>query len=645
MESLSVAVASVDEREVANHPASTLLDRSLLSLVLAGPLLSITVNRVVDGAHTVYDVNGVSTGVGGGGHATLFTDLLLGAATLLLSGLVVLRGIHERRGSFTWVGAFAVLAALVFAWRDSTSLAFNAIVGAVAVVGAGFMRFDRRSLATVGWFTLCSVVVNFVYTVLLHPPDAWVPCRPDKCTAAGQLFEGIFWAENGMAMYFLALIPFIAFIGPRFWRHFTLFGAVTAVYLSGSRVGYLAAVVAVAAFIALRGMQRVPEETQENAWRAPNSVLARLRPVVRSAALLPLLATIGSLVLLCFLPGSGLSERGSVYESVRAVFPVDPIFGPGLLAVQNHFQLGHATFLMYNEHGVAPYVLNEVGLVGAVLFVGALVTLWLRSATWVGACIALSILGITCMFMTEAAVSIGYTAGSQFLVLLAVASSQGPARTRPWRPWRRRARTTPMTMRDSTSHVWGAAGVPLCLLVVVGAAIGGIVSTQRSSEYIATTARVSLPQATGISDPTAGDDGSTMTEDLVHLFDVRGVSSGPGGDLQGVRLSDLRVTNPEGNVIRFSYTDGDPQVASRVVTEVSAEAVERIRSYGGSGGTYPVISPVEVLHVQSHPVWVVVYGALGGVAASLILFSWLMIRCWCGLMPRKSWSRGVQAHG
>lgn len=98
-----------------------------MAILVLGPIPMIVANRVVDGAQAVYDINGNAHVIGGGGPATRLSGVVAMGAAIVVSVLVIARGVVQRRGAVTLV----------------------ALIGLLTVVGTVVRREDTASLLDV----------------------------------------------------------------------------------------------------------------------------------------------------------------------------------------------------------------------------------------------------------------------------------------------------------------------------------------------------------------------------------------------------------------------------------------------------------------------------------------------------------------
>ena len=620
----TAATVGAAPRRARDLGTDILLSKLLLLSAAAGPFLAVVASRVINRAYQTYDANGVSVSVGGG-SASQLTIVTFSVITVSLAIAVIARGLYAGRGSLTWAAALGVVGFLAALGRDQDRLVLDALVGAVVLIGAGFIPWSREVLRIYGQFTIAVATVILAYSFITPLPDTWLPCRADKCTIAGGLLTGVFWAENGLAMYVVALTPTVAFLRSGAARIYGLLSLTTLLYLTGSRAGYLAFLGALLAYVLLRRMLVLSsDERSQIAWSTPGGVFATLRPIVRLTALAPIVGSLASLFVLVALPPTGLTERGSVYAGLREIFMDTPLLGPGLQALQQLFYQGHAPFLMGTEHGQIPYVLTRTGLIGLFLYALAVGMLWYRTVSWAGAVIALVFVGSSFFFATEAVLTFGYGYGWPLVPLLAVAGALPATERGTWTGTlpeptdldtrTRRQRQAAQELTAATGRALRRSGVLAAGLVALGVTAGLLAGVPAARLVTASANIVVVPQALGgaadyaervaldaaVSAKSLLDEEVGQSRDTVVPPSVRSV-----------------VTRRDDVTVSVTVTAAEPGVAATTATQLAttAAAVARISP---NGVEYAVVPGIEV-PVATMPLalWALSGGALGLATAVL----------------------------
>lgn len=187
-----------------------------------------------------------------------------------------------------------------------------------------------------------------------------------KCGVLGFNFRGVLDNENALALYLALALPFvyIAFGG---WEGLVMSAFVTSlILLSGSRSGALAAILTFAVLVLVRPNIRLPRPTP-------------VRSGLVSAGLLT------AFVVGVFLPfavqdQSALSGRAALWQLARQALtdPSTLVYGTGLFGWDHYRDAGLIdSSAVYSVHNQWLHVLFSTGLIGFVLFVGAIaVLLW-----------------------------------------------------------------------------------------------------------------------------------------------------------------------------------------------------------------------------------------------------------------------------
>ena len=618
----AVIVAAQHERD---RKIDLFLAKGLLLSATAGPFLAVVASRVVNRSYQTYDANGVALAVGTG-NASQLTIVAFGVLSMAFALAVVLRGLSAGRGSLTWAAGLGVVGFIAALGRDPDRFVIDSLVGAVVLIAAGFVPWSREVMRAYGQFAVTAATMILLYSFFTPLPDTWLPCRADKCTIAGRLLTGVFWAENGLAMYVVALTPTVAFLRSGASRIFGLVAMTTLLYLTGSRAGYVAFLGAVAAYALLRRLLVLSSDDRSQvAWTTPGGIFATVRPLVRIAALAPIVGSLASLLVLIVLPPEGLTERGGVYAGLREIFMDQPLLGPGLQALQTLFYQGHAPFLMGTEHGQIPYVLTRTGVIGLLLYTLAVAMLWYRTVSWAGAVLSLMFVGSSFFFATEAVLTLGYGYGWPLVPLLAMAGALPRTERGTWTaslPESADVESRVLRQRQDAQSLTAATGRALRAsiglasgLAVLGATAGVVAGLPGAGQVTASAQILVLPAA--ISGP--GDRADIVARDAAvsaaSLLDdevARSVVMGTPPAVRGVqtRRGDSSVT--------VLVTASEPGAASAMARQLATTVAAAAARYG-TGVEYAVVPGLEV-PLPSVPIPL---RAAGGAALGLGL--WVLI--------------------
>lgn len=563
-------------------------DEYLIWLVLIGPFAITATNRIVDKAQTLYDANGVAYAVGGGGKATMILTLVTTVSTMLCSIAIVLRGLTHGIGRFTPVALYGVVSLVAAIGRDSGPTVLGSLTGACVCLASGFLRVGRDQLGILGRFCALNAFFTLAYS-LAYPSIAWDTCRADKCSIGGRLLQGVFWAENSLCVYFLLLLPSVAFVRMALARRVGLGLTIACILLTGSRAGYLALVLALMAYGLIRLMLDTPDDgAGELQWQDPYSRFRLVRPLTRALAALPLVMLAVSGIVMLVLPPNGLTDRGSVYAAIRRVLPQDPLLGPGLEAIRQVYYKGHALFLMNSEHGEVPHVVNTKGFLGLFLFTIILFLMWRRSRSWLGAIAGLLIAGPSVFFVTESSVEATFRGELWPLLILGVilATPQMPRMIRPRRTDQGFVPLAPPRLLKAILALFRAE--PLVgILSLIGLLIGfGWTATSpvhyQAETRVAITVDLdrALPQQ-GNNDPVAL---LNQSADLV-LSLAQAPSLVQGQSVSEDLASRISISRPGPSVVRVQVTDPSPEVARVYADRIATNTVARAKGLSSLDAT------------------------------------------------------------
>lgn len=499
---------------------SDLLDRVFVAILVLGPILMIVANRVVDGAQAVYDINGNAHVIGGGGLATRLSGVVAMGAAIVVSVLVIARGVVQRRGAVTPVALIGLLTVVgTVVRREDTASLLDVLAAAAMVTAAGFVRVTPAMIGAVGRYTTVVSCFQLFYTFVMNPAGGLIPCRDDKCTPVGGLMQGIFWAENSLAVYATVMLPTIALARSRAWRVVGLTSTLACIYLTGSRVGYLAALPAVLAYLVAR---RLVAPGAAEQWDFAEGPFRLLRPVLRWVSALPIVMLLGSIYFSFTLSPTAWTFRGDVYRVVLLANRDHYLLGAGLAAIQDYFHRGHAIFLMGTEHGEFPHLLNRSGILAVALFALCLVLIVRRSASWEGALYVTLLVGPGVFLMTESTVTLSFRnhLWPMFLIALACVVARPEPEPRP--AGARRARPPLMVLGWLDGALSAArrnlallVGLPVAFALAAGVAIALAPPTYQASAQLFFTVQAPALRSTSAGGGT--DDPSYVSQDSKAL--------------------------------------------------------------------------------------------------------------------------------
>lgn len=243
----------------------------------------------------------------------------------------------------------------------------------------------------VGIGTFCVIAaVASGFAIAIQKDFSAMPCMGDKCGILGFNFRGIFHHENAFAMFLALAMPFV-YIGFASWE-----GPVLAAYLlglilvSGSRSASAAAILTFVVLIVVRPNIRRP------AWAPVRTAFLYL---VLTAAFV-----IGLAAPFAINDPTFLSDRGHIWMVARDQLndPATLLYGTGMLGWEHvrdagiiHISAG------YSAHNQWLHVLFTTGLIGLLLFVGALALLIRHAGRTYGLVVGCVLLPVFLLAVTE----------------------------------------------------------------------------------------------------------------------------------------------------------------------------------------------------------------------------------------------------
>ena len=309
-------------------------------------------SRAVDGAHRAYDINGDFAYV----SSAHFTPIIGAAFTVIIAVLlflVIVELKHDNEGQkrtefdagYTLLLLLIGISDLCY-WRDwgALALARQAIffVSLTILASTGLTLRTVRRIAYLYGLSLFGIAAFAV----IEWQQAWLPCRADKCTVANGLLAGFFPHETAQAIFVLTGLPLIFFINNRFAKSLIGLTGLALVYFSGSRAAWVGAAI---------------------------FLIVMLFKNRRWALLIP----IGSMVLSVYdfitASGADLTGRGYIYDALRSALSSNPWFGSGPHTLENAFNNANLSFFVNHQHGEAPYLISDFGVLVFVVAASLLV--------------------------------------------------------------------------------------------------------------------------------------------------------------------------------------------------------------------------------------------------------------------------------
>jgi len=202
------------------------------------------------------------------------------------------------------------------------------------------------------------LLVMVALFIFLNPTYSTAPCREDKCSPFGSLYNSFFPHENYMAMAILLTVPFLLRLRGLWIRYFFVISALTIVLASGARVAYLA--IFVLAIILILKLKRLM------IW-------------------LPIIGIAASVFVFLNTFGEDLTGRGIIYSFVKESIAQNWLFGGGPNTLQNAYQGSQMNFLAFHDHGVSQSIMDKYGVpilalvCGAILHVSSRLSAFVRS--------------------------------------------------------------------------------------------------------------------------------------------------------------------------------------------------------------------------------------------------------------------------
>jgi hypothetical protein len=320
---------------------------------------------------------------------------LVGVVLVAVSAVIFVRAVRRKNVFSTFNFAAVLLLAVVVVSSVSAVLnGDNPVRAASAVfvaVLAACLVAPRGLGIHIGIGTCCVIAaIASGFAIVVHKDFSVMPCLWDKCGLLGFNFRGIFHHPNAFAIFVTLAMPFV-YIGFASWE-----GPALSVYLlglvliGGSRTGSAAAVVTFVALMLVRPNIRRP------VWAPIRTVFLYVVLAVTAVAGLALPLTMND--------PEFLSDRGNMWMLARDQLSeaATLLYGTGMLGWKH---VGEADLIhismSYSAHNQWIHVLYTTGLIGLVLFVGALAVLIRQAGRAYSLIIGCVLLPVAILSITE----------------------------------------------------------------------------------------------------------------------------------------------------------------------------------------------------------------------------------------------------
>jgi hypothetical protein len=275
------------------------------------------------------------------------------------------------RTPHTWA---AVVAAGCVMLADVGNLAVGAKVTdppllalAAALLAAGWCR-GPVGVGVGGVTVIVSVLGISGLVGFLDPETVWKACRPDKCSPANALYQGLLVHENTMGLLVAPAIPFVVFGTRGRARALLLVFLIVVELATGSRSGQLAAVAALGGSLLLvtKGRSRWVLMAHGLAW-----IVAGVGAV---ACLAPLFIEVSD---------QSFTARGELWRIARHRIPDSWLWGHGSLGWRTIYESEglFADSSTYSPHNQVLDVAFTIGLLGLALMICIIVMTLVQAKT------------------------------------------------------------------------------------------------------------------------------------------------------------------------------------------------------------------------------------------------------------------------
>ncbi len=346
-------------------------------LLALSVFLSVFAGKVIDGSETIHDSMGrdiyVESGNVGG---------LVSIAFLALAGAVALIALIQSGIRCVVVGGAGTWMVLVIIWvffcrivlrreMDTFQGVIEMVVGcllALAVLSSPPTLLTARRL---NLFRDIWVLASLAYSAIFVDAGQSM-CRLDKCGIFGSMYTGFAGQENSASKMVALLVPLALAAATRRRMFFSVAIAGVFVLASGSRTGLLSFIAALA--FVLWAWFFAPGRERPGAIRVPLVLTG-----------FPLVALGASIAVFLFISPMALTGRGVMYAGIRSQLTgVALLIGSGADTMTTIFERGLTRgYNAVGEHGEAPHILVNGGLVAMLLFTMSVVLVafkrrWLR---------------------------------------------------------------------------------------------------------------------------------------------------------------------------------------------------------------------------------------------------------------------------
>jgi hypothetical protein len=348
--------------------------RSICLLVLA-VILGSFLSKVVDGVQREVLRNGAVEYVANGNVGGLVGVALFGGAVLCAAVGVVQSGFRLRVSSPFTACMFVLVCWWVFCAvvlrRDPVDVEQSLFIVGIGIVACG-VCMDPPKVSTLRILDILrTVAIVLMFAVwFVDPSGSYLPCRPDKCGVFGSLYVGFVYTENAAAQLIILLLPCAIVLR----RESSFWASIGSVLLFISATGSRTSLINLAVMLTFVVWHRYR-------LARSNTGIVRVRWTWRA---IPTATLATSMFVFMSYSGSQLTGRGSIYAGVRQQLTADTLLiGSGPDTMRKIFSAGLLRhFQAIGEHGQAPHVLVQAGVIGFTLFSVALLLLLFGRFEW-----------------------------------------------------------------------------------------------------------------------------------------------------------------------------------------------------------------------------------------------------------------------
>ena len=306
----------------------------------SGPLVSF-VSATFGQAKRTKDVFGQTQWVEQGNLSqTLGWGLLIvafGLAMLLfLQEKNEIRQLQRSETLFLLFALVAILLSVLWNWGQWQPIDLGKLAVFLLCSAAAFVIGVPENLSR----TLSKMSAGLVFLTaafaLLNTSYSLTECRVDKCTEFGFLLNSFFPHENFLALTLAATLPFLRVLDNLWLKNLASLLCLTLIYMSGSRIVYFAVML----FFVLQFAKKI-----------------------RNYSLIIPFSVGLSLLFFATVRGTDFTDRGLIYSALWSELSEKWIFGSGPQSLEFAFANGKLPgFLPSHEHGIAPHIISNFGL-------------------------------------------------------------------------------------------------------------------------------------------------------------------------------------------------------------------------------------------------------------------------------------------